>query len=333
VQSFKPIFVKSVTYAALSMSLALLSACGSGNSDGGVNGPDLPAGVTIGPVTSSNPLIVNNIRWELSSVPTTIEDADDDARGLLPGFITRVQGGINTGNSTGRGASITTGAELRGAVTAIDTTRLAFTVLGVEAVASASTFFENLPTGIAGIQTGDMLQVNGYPTHDNKIIATRIIKRATNTVFKLTGTVAYDTCTNDPAATCPAAGTLMRVGTMNVTVAPEAISGGLSFPVPTGTLVKISATGTPTGTALTAASVKPYAGEPLLADAIVIVNGVSAAYSAGNFRFNGTQVTTTATTKIIGTLPIDTLAANGSLLQVEGRYKGGTIEATSVKRL
>jgi hypothetical protein len=333
VQSFKPIFVKSVTYAVLSMSLALLSACGSGNSDGGINGPDLPAGVTIGPVTSSNPLIVNNIRWELSSVPTTIEDADDEARGLLPGFITRVQGGINTGNSTGRGASITTGAELRGAVTAIDTTRLAFTVLGVEAVASASTFFENLPTGIAGIQTGDMLQVNGYPTHDNKIIATRIIKRATNTVFKLTGTVAYDTCTNDPAATCPAAGTLMRVGTMNVTVAPEAISGGLSFPVPTGTLVKISATGTPTGTALTAASVKPYAGEPLLADAIVIVNGVSATYSAGNFRVNGTQVTTTATTKIIGTLPIDTLAANGSLLQVEGRYKGGTIEATSVKRL
>ncbi len=332
-QNFKSLFVKSMTLSALSISLLLLTACGSDNDDSGTVGPDSPAGVTIGPINSSNPVIVNDIRWELTNVPTTIEDADDDARGLLPGFITRVQGSINTSNSTGRGTSIVTGAELRGAVTAIDTTRVAFTVLGVETLINATTFFENLPTGFAGIQVGDFLQVNGYPTHDNKIIATRLIKRATNTVFKVTGTVAYPSCTPSATITCPDAGTVMRIGTVDVAVTAAAVSGGLSFPVPAGTLVKIVANGTPTATIFTAASVKPYAGDPLLPDAVTIVNGVSAAYSAGKFRINGIAVTTSSATKIVGTLPIDTLAADGSLLQVEGRYKAGVIEATSIKRL
>lgn len=334
-QTIRRFIATRSTFAAACLALATLTACGGGsNGTSGSVGPDAPLGVTVGPIEISNPVFVNNIRWELNATPTTIDDADDDGRGLLTGYITRIQGGLDTNSSTGRGTSIRTGAELRGAVTAIDAARFAFTVLGVEVVTNAgSTFFENLSTGVAGIVVGDFIQVNGYPTHDNKITATRVLKRATNTVFKTTGTVSYDACTPSATTTCPALGTVIRIGGVNVAVSAAAVGGGLAFPVPEGTLVRIKASDTPTATGFTAASVLPYVGDPLPADAIVIMNGVSARYSAGNFVVNGIAVKTTSATKIVGTLPIDQLAANGSPLQIEGRYRSGAIEATSVKRL
>jgi Domain of unknown function (DUF5666) len=324
----KTSFANALSFSALSLSFLLLAGCGSGGDDNGTDSPTQPAGVTIGAITANNPLIVNDVRWELTNVPTVIDDGDDDARGLLPGFIARVQGGLNTSNSVGRGTSILTGAELRGGVTAIDATRFAFTVLGVEALTNSGTFFENLPAGFGGIVAGDFLQVSGYPTHDNKIIATRITKRATNTVFKVTGTVQYPSCT-----TAPCDPTLLEIGTVTVDTKSAVLSGGLTGRVPAGTLVKITASGTPTATTLVAASVKPYAGEPLLADAVALINGVSAGYSAGKFSVNGIPVSTSSATKIIGTLTLDALAATGSLLRVEGRYRSGTIEATLIRRL
>jgi hypothetical protein len=320
-------FVNALSFSALSLSILLVSGCGNGGDDDGSAGSDR-AGVVIGAITAGNPLIVNDVRWELTNVPTVIEDGDDDGRGLLSGFIARVQGGLSAGNSVGRGTSIATGAELRGAVTAIDAARFAFTVLGVEAVISPNTAFENLPMGFAGIVAGDFLQVSGYPTQDNKVIATRIIKRDTNTVFKVTGTVQYPACTT---SSCDAS--QFQIGTVTVDTKSAVLSGGLTGRIPPGTLVKITASGVPTATTLVAATVKPYAGDLPQPDSVVLINGVSTGYSSGKFSVNGIPVSTSSSTTIVGTMTIDMLAATGSLLRVEGRYRNGAIEASLVRRL
>ncbi len=323
----------------------MLSGCGGGADlvagvpvTGGGSGVPIAA-VGQGGVTQVSPVTVADLSFSYTPAQLSVEDGDDDGRGLQLGMVSRVQGGqgnfspLGTSTEPGQATSITVNAELRGPAEVLPSAAALpqVRVMGILVRTSTATVYENVAPGLADVLSGQTLQVHGYPTPDGQIIATRVQRRSSNAVLKLTGTVSY----NDCAGLCDPTGTVIRVGSMAWRVAPEVIRG-LPYPLPEGSLVRIRTTTMPVAGAVQFASeVKAYAAPALLADASTSMRGVVAApfasASESGFYLNGLRAVYDPAVSFSGGTRPDVSA--GVLVEARGRHRDGVLTVTSLRLL
>ncbi|MGL4575433.1 MAG: DUF5666 domain-containing protein [Burkholderiaceae bacterium] len=322
---------------ALICSLVSLAGCGVGGVDGdvtpggggtacpGCEPVAMPAAATIGPVSATAPLTVNGIVFSPAGSPAlNIADGDDDGRGAQPGMMARVQGGLGAGGTTGTVTSLEINAEIRGPIQSLDEAAGRFTIMGITVQANANTTFEYQPAGVdpMPLKVGDSLQVHGY-AYGDQVLATRIVKRVTNNVFKTTGVVSYTNCPN-----CTTFGRAFRLGSLLVSVPESVVLRGVSWPVPEGTVVRVKAAEAPTNGFVTATEISDYGGAPMLADAMTKVRGYVSNLNGSAFKLHGIASTLAAQAVFTGGSAAD--FANGRLVEVQGIYRGGMIQVTAV---
>ncbi|MGL4575432.1 MAG: DUF5666 domain-containing protein [Burkholderiaceae bacterium] len=324
-------------YFSVATIIALLAACGGGVTTdvapggGGTGNPGTAE--TLGSISSTSPLTINGFVFPQTNPPSVpaIEDNDDDGRGLLPGMILRVQGGFGANEQTRTVINANMAAQVRGPVSS---NMGELRVMGVAVVANNATVFENQRADNAGPQVGDEMQVHGFPTADGRILATRLVRRASNTVYKTTGVIKPSACL------CPPDRTLFSIGTLSVWV-PAAVATKFGQPLQNGMLVRVKADGPPVNDTIVATEIKLHAGAPLLADAQSSVQGVVSNVAAENsaaggparllFTVNGIAAAATSETRFQGDSASDLV--EGRLADVQGIARPDGIAATTIKFL
>jgi hypothetical protein len=314
----------------------LLAACGAAAPDvaPGGGGTGVPgAAETLGSITSITPLTVNGFVFAQTSPPSipVIEDNDDDGRGLLPGMILRVQGGFGANEQTRTVINASMAAQVRGPVSS---NASELRVMGIAVVANNATVFENQRADNAGPQVGDEMQVHGFPTSDGRILATRLVRLASNAVYKTTGVIKQSPCL------CPPDRTLFSIGTLSVWV-PTAVATKFGQPLQNGMLVRLKADGPPVNNSIVATEIKLHAGLPLLPEAQSSVQGVVSAVAAENsaaggstrllFLVSGVAATATSETRFQGGSTSDLV--EGRLVEVQGIARPDGIAAATIKFL
>lgn len=307
-----------------------LAGCGGGGPQtigAGTGGSgDIPAGAGLGPVSATQPLTIADIAFDTTNITVRVEDGDDDGRGPLPGMVARAEGGLFAGNRSGRATSASTQAELRGPITSVDAAAGRFTAMGQTVRVDGQTRFDNV-SGLAALGVGDSIQVHGLAGPGDTLLATRLQRRSSaSTVFKVVGSVRYEGC-----ATCLPSGQEFLLGGLTVQAQAAALKG-LSLPVPPGTLVRVRAGAAAVQGRLVATAIEPYVATPLLADAITRSHGLVMDPKPTGFQLGGLNVAFDAQTRFEGWTVADPRAelAAGARVDVEGRYRSGTVTAASV---
>jgi Domain of unknown function (DUF5666) len=317
--------------------LGILSSCGGegGVPEGGGTGsipPDTPV-VAIGPLTKTSPPTVNGLTLNTTSATiTTIEALDDDGSGLQVGMMVRVEGQRTAAPGQARVTRITSGAELRGVVQTVDRATQVFTSNGVAIDVNSATRFDGFAEGLASMQATDVVQVHGYPSGSNRILATLVRKRAPTTELKLTGNVSgLDEATF--CSDCKAISQDFRVGNLVIRPARGTVATD-SLDITNGALVKVEGFFDAASGVFIATGIKRYEGPPPQEGDSVALQGVYA--TAGkdfkDFTISGVPVRVNETTKIIDTTRFGATLAPGNVLDVEGLQEGGGVTATKVIR-
>lgn len=302
----------------LSLSTALLAACGGGAQSvipgsGGSGIP--PAAATLGPVAAGAPITVADVAWRFENGATLqVLDADDDGRGALPGMVLRLEGAMDAGS---RSASVTRSqlqAELRGPVSSVEAGAQRFQALGLTVQLDSRTVLDGLAS-LSQLSAGDAVQVHGLIGPDDSLLATRVQRRSSNALVKLSGQVRYDNC-----PTCAPAAGIFRIGTQIVNAGSAQLSG-LALPIAAGTSVRVRAT--QAAPVLQASALSPYIDTPLLADAITRVRGLLTEPAPGQFQLQGLALNLGGTVSYSGGSAADLRA--GREVTVEGRYRQGGV--------
>lgn len=184
----------------------LLVACGGGAGGGDLAGPLAPdpvdgidrSGVTVGTVSSFGSIFVDGVEFATDDATILRGDtpiAEDD---LAVGLVVTVEGEIASDGTTGVAGRVRYVPEATGPVAALDPSRGRFTVLGREIRTDRSTVFAAgiVPEDVTGLANGDVVEISGYVTGDDRVLATRVVRLAGTDTFSRSGTVAAW----DPAA-------------------------------------------------------------------------------------------------------------------------------------
>ncbi len=166
--------------------LATLVSCGGGVGEGGTGS------FSLGPISGFGSVIVNGIRFDDSNA--SIEDDDGasiDRNVLRLGMITAVDAGpVSAGAATA--SRVRLRSEMVGPASSIDATLKTLQVLGLPVNAATAVIdADSLPTGLAGLQTGDVVEVHGFfSVQSQAYVATRIERKSTTPArFRLRGVV------------------------------------------------------------------------------------------------------------------------------------------------
>jgi Domain of unknown function (DUF5666) len=326
---------RSVAYA-LCCSL-LLSSCGGdlvapGEGGSGSAAPDTPL-VALGPIGKTAPLTVNGVSFATTAATeTTIDALDDDGRGLQPGMMVRIESRRTAAPGEARATQITSGSEVRGRVESISLPTATFVSNGIAIDVTSTTRYEGLANGLASLQVADTVQVHGYPTGNNRVLATLVRKRAATTELKLTGNVSGLTQATE-CGDCKSTGQDFSIG--GITIRPTrgtVVTDG--SPIENGTLVRVSGFFDTTPNVFIATDIRRYEGAPPENGVGVALQGVFAATSKSftEFSISGLPVRVDETTRIIDNTKFGATLAPGNVLEVEGAQEAGVVKATRVTR-
>lgn len=161
----------------------VLAACGGGGDGVGSGGTGTFASGSFssGTITGFGSIIVNGVRYDESAAQ--IVDASGQpgsTADLRLGMVVEIEAsGIRTDPATGRrtasASRIRHGSEIEGPVEVVDPSTGQLLVLGQTVVVDGSTVFDDdLRGGVAVLQPGDVLEINGFFTGDGRYQATRV---------------------------------------------------------------------------------------------------------------------------------------------------------------
>ena len=177
-------------FAAL-VAATLVAGCSGGGSSSATNPPLTTSTTTTaqGTVTGFGSVFVNGVEWETGNADITVDDQPAAESALKIGHIVVVHGTRNA-DGTGVADSIEYDAELKGPITAKDTDSI--TVLGHTVVIDDHTIIDDsiTPASIDGLNVGDFVEINGYPTVDGTLHALHIEIETDNSEFEIKGIVA-----------------------------------------------------------------------------------------------------------------------------------------------
>jgi Domain of unknown function (DUF5666) len=231
--SARPAWLRSSAAALLALSAAVITACGGG---GGDSQPESGSQSSVGeratafaagPISGFGSIIVNGVRFD--DTLATVTDDDDRARGrdqLKLGMMVEVEGaGVSAANATGRALRVRFGSEIIGPVTGVDSVANSLTVLGQKVLVTSTTVFDDsLSGGLAGVDTGDVLEVHAqFNAADGSYTALRVEDAATATTYKLRGVMAG---LNRTAKTFTIGGQQINYGSVATSDLPASMADG-----------------------------------------------------------------------------------------------------------
>jgi Domain of unknown function (DUF5666) len=317
--------------AFLVFATILLSSCGGelvapGEGGSGSIPPDDRIFVAIGPVTNVNPLTVNNVSFNTAAAIFSIEAGDDDGKGLQVGMVVRVNGRTGTNGANPQALSVSTGAEVRGPIAAIDAKTLTFSSVGVIVETDSTTQFEGFSSNFSSMGEGDYVQVHGYPSGDDRIRATLIKKRPTNMQVKVTANVGRGNCT-----LCQPNSDDFQFAGLAVQLQPGVRAPSANDP---GKLVKVTGELSTTPGILIAREIEDYRVAATPSDGSRLkVQGIFAGSSGSpTFTVSGLPVRVTASTQIFDPSKFGNALTPGNLLEIAGDFDKGEITAIEVQR-
>jgi hypothetical protein len=310
---------------------AFLLSCGGGDSSGGsISSGDVTPGVgsggtgvttaravSIGSVDGFGSIIVNGVRWDISSATASIADEAS----LQFGMTARVEGTADTALSTGTASQVTSAADLRGTASNINTISGTLTVMGVQVSTDEATVYDGL-TNLAGLANGDPVQIYGLPGAPGSLRATRIEKLAASAAPVVSGAI---TNLNIGVQT-------FVIGGLSVNYAAASFTGSLSAStLANGQIVRVRATLPPAANILTATQVEPWYAVPTTNNVPVALEDVITNYtSLGSFTLLGVPIDASSA-QITGG-PSDAIG-NGVKVEVSGAMENGVLVVTQLKIL
>jgi hypothetical protein len=178
------------------LSTVVLVACGGGGSDGSTSTTSTAsAAYTSGAISGFGSVIVNGVRFDTSSA--TVEDEDgsrhsaDDLR--LGNSVEIESSEIDASTQTATASVIRYGSEIKGPLTAVDTTTSSFTLLGQTVEVSSTTVYDTtLSGGLSSLSSviGSVLEVHAqYDAARQLYVASRVSLEDSADSYKLRGPI------------------------------------------------------------------------------------------------------------------------------------------------
>lgn len=166
----------------------IIAACGGGGgggsttAGGGVSG----TGVSTGAITGFGSVIVNGVEFVSSSAKITVDDTDTDENDLKIGMKVTLRS-VNYIAS-----SIEYDPELKGTISNMGAS--SFEVLRHTVIVNSQTEYSGT-TDLNTLNNGDFVEISGFLTSSNEILATLIEKKSHAEEFEIRGTVSNITAT------------------------------------------------------------------------------------------------------------------------------------------
>src|SRR5262249_18762237 len=144
---------------------------------------------TTGAITAFGSVVVNGIHYDTTTATVTLNGASVTEAQLAVGQIARI-GGNHNNTAVGNADTIDVDDRLVGPITSTDAVRSSLVALGQTVTVNSGTSFGPgiLPSALAGLAVGDVIQVAGFVAADGHVAATRI-DRQDSATFQVTGKV------------------------------------------------------------------------------------------------------------------------------------------------
>jgi len=175
----------------------LVLGCGGGGGSGGGNTPVAGidrGGRTIsqGPINGFGSVIVNGVRYSTTGATITVNSRPGAESELRVGQVVRVEGAVDANGTTGTASRIEYNADVEGPVQSIDVAASRMVVVGQVVHVGPATSFDDriVPRSLAGLATGDRVEVSGLVAANGEIAATRIERKAASASVDVNGTVS-----------------------------------------------------------------------------------------------------------------------------------------------
>jgi hypothetical protein len=270
--------IAAVIVSAAVPLLIILQSCGGssgGSSDyagGGIGG----TGKGVGTITAFGSIFVNAVEHSTSGIPITVDGApaseDDLDIGMKVVLSTR----------NGQASSVEYDPDLAGPVQNIDLAAGTFTVLGQTVIVDSTTAFKDV-ADLAGLSSGDLVEVSGFNDSAGRLRATYIRRDSSIQMFSLEGTVSN----HDAGAK------RFSLGSIDVDYS------GVSSPPSFGNDSYIEVKGSLAGNTLIASSLELDSPLPAASsgEELEIEGIITSVTSFADFRVNGQRVLTTTGTE------------------------------------
>lgn len=292
------------------------SGSGSGSGSGvGVAAPGVGSGgtgISIGPVTGFGSIVVDDVHYNIDGITPFIEDATE----LKLGMVVRVTGDAVASGGTVMASSVSTAAELRGAVGEIDATMQTFEVLGIAVSTDSATIYDGF-ISLKTLGVGQFVQVNGLPLKGGGLRATRIEKIAAPSELITTGPIEnLNTSTKT-----------FRIGASTVNFDSTIFEGMTRSELADGIVVRVR--GKLSGNVLIATRTQRWQA-PVAEGTLLSFAGVIGGYTSLSSTFNVSDIVVNASAAAVtGGNP--NRVGNGVKVDVEGTFVNGVLQATKLK--
>lgn len=258
------------------------STAGNGSDDGsgvgsGGTGVSTADATGIGSVGGLGSIILNGVRYNTDAATTSLEDATE----LQIGMSVRIAGKIDSEFTAATAQQVESAAELRGAVSAIDTGGGSFTVMGTTVTIDNATVWSGA-NSLAEVMIGNVVQVWGLPSAPGTLRATRVELKPVSAEPLVTGTVQnLDRLAQQ-----------FTLGQLTVRYAGATFSGGIdASTLAEGAIVRVRGSAAPVLGIFTASKVQGWYAVPTQNAAAVQLAGVITNYGGLNvFKVLGTAV-------------------------------------------
>ncbi|WP_427912535.1 DUF5666 domain-containing protein [Ramlibacter sp. MMS24-I3-19] len=284
---------------------------GSGGVGSGGTGATADAG--IGSIDGFGSIIVNGVRYDISTATTMLSDVS----ALKLGMTVRVTGSLSADLTQGTATLVTSAADLRGKVSNLSAAGGTFTVLGVQVSTDPATVYAGGLMAFSGLANGVNVQVHGLPGAGGRLQATRIERLATAQDPVLTGYVQD----LDRAAH------VFRIGTQSVSYATADFPGDWPWSrLAEGQVVRVRAAAV--ASTLAATAVEPWNPAPLRDGTRLSLGGLVTDYEGlQSLRIDGVPADLSAVrlTSLAGAM------ANGARVDATGTMQGGVLQVSTVR--
>jgi hypothetical protein len=312
--------------ASLALAALALVACGgSGTQTAGIDrgGVATPVSVT-GPITGFGSIVVNGVHYNVDMASVVVDGNPATVSDLALGQVVTVVGERDASGTTGTANQVLFQTNVRGPISALNTTASQITVLGQTVIAGASTVFDlsGVPDVFGSLRVGDLVAVSGFVSAQGSIEATRI-----QNVTAGSGLLAFGVVSNLDTASLH-----FNLGALVVDYSQASLIEGFASGSPSnGDHVLVRATNTAPSGALLASEVRRAEDDITQAGHEAEVEGLITRFaSATDFDVGGRAVTTTGATTYQGGNAA-ALALNVKV-EVEGSVNAsGVIVATQVQ--
>jgi hypothetical protein len=311
-----------VALATLSVaSVTALVACGGGGSSAtGTSTAAAPASYALGAITGFGSVIVGGVRYDDSMASVSDEDGNTlPASALALGSMVQVDAGeVDHAAGTAVAHAFRLSNEIVGPVGTINSSNSTVDVLGQTVLVTSSTVFDSTITGgLAGLMTGDVVEVHGIAgSTPGQFTATRIEPKTGATAYRLRGAVA---ALDTTAKSFSIGGALISYAGLNAADVPASLADGLT--------VRVVLQTTQLGSAWVATRLKTGKRESTAASDSHVEGAITVFASSSDFEINGLKVDASSATFPGGASGV----VLGAHVEVSGSIVNGVLVATRVE--